>query len=132
MLTALPQTACLTAARFPVWAEKIGVGFHEVNARKSDFAFASAAAQIALDDDFRCKRVALAVGAATPFPLRLDMAALEGTRAEEVTVRDAVTSALAGIEAMDDPHASAAYRKRAAQTLAMRAVADAYQAARRA
>ena len=132
MLTALPQTACLMSVRFPVWGEKAGVGFHEVNARKSDFAFVSAAAQITLDTDFRCKRIALGIGAATPFPLRLDMTALEGTRAEEVRVRDAVASALAGIEPMDEPHVSAAYRKRAAQTLAMRAIADAYQAARRA
>ena len=52
MMTALPAAACLTAVRFPVWRDaRIGVGFHEVNARRSDFAFASAAAQIALDDD---------------------------------------------------------------------------------
>jgi len=50
MMTALPAAGCLTAVRFPVWHEaRIGVGFHEVNARRSDFAFASAAAQIALD-----------------------------------------------------------------------------------
>ena len=34
---------------------RIGVGFHEVNARQSDFAFVSAAAQVALDADGRCR-----------------------------------------------------------------------------
>ena len=73
MMTALPAAGCLTAVRFPVWREaRIGVGFHEVNARRSDFAFASAAAQIALDDAGLCRRVALGVGGITPVPLRLD------------------------------------------------------------
>ena len=49
MVTALPLTACLSEARFPVWSEtRVGVGFHEINARQSDFAFVSAAAQVAL------------------------------------------------------------------------------------
>ena len=45
MVTALPLTACLAEARFPVWPEPpVGVGFREINARQSDFAFVSAAA----------------------------------------------------------------------------------------
>src|SRR5450756_792801 len=44
MITTLPAGGCLVGVRFPVWqGEKIGVGFHEVNARRSDFAFVSAA-----------------------------------------------------------------------------------------
>src|SRR5437868_6637655 len=70
MVTALPQAACLVEARFPVWSEsRTGVGFHEVNARASDFAFVSAAAQIALDPDGRCLRAAIGVGGATAAPL---------------------------------------------------------------
>src|SRR5262249_62250320 len=47
MMTALPATACLTAVRFPRWRDaRVGVGFHEVSARRSDFAFAAAAAQV--------------------------------------------------------------------------------------
>src|SRR5882672_9959312 len=101
MTTALPAAACLTAVRFPIWQEeRIGTGFHEVNARRSDFAFASAAAQIALDDNGLCRRVALGIGAVTPSPLRLDAAAkaLLGTRAEETKVREAVRAALADLE----------------------------------
>ena len=55
-------------------AEKIGVGFHEVNARRSDFAFVSAAAQVELGADGKCKRIAIGVGAATDFPMRLESA----------------------------------------------------------
>ena len=76
MVTALPLTACLAEARFPVWPEpRVGVGFHEINARQSDFAFVSAAAQIALDADGRCTRAAIGIGAATAVPLRLDAVA---------------------------------------------------------
>ena len=78
MVTALPLTACLAEARFPVWPEpRVGVGFHEINARQSDFAFVSAAAQIALDADGRCTRAAIGIGAATAVPLRLDAVAQE-------------------------------------------------------
>ena len=45
MMTALPAAGCLIAVRFPVWREaRTGVGFHEISARKSDFAFASCSA----------------------------------------------------------------------------------------
>jgi CO/xanthine dehydrogenase FAD-binding subunit len=132
MMTALPAAGCLTAVRFPVWREaRIGVGFHEVNARRSDFAFASAAAQIALDEAGLCRRVALGIGGITPVPLRLDAVAdaLVGGRAEEAITRDAVRAALADIELLSDLHASADYRRRAAATLAVRAITDAYRAA---
>jgi len=130
MTSALPPTACLIAARFPVWSgPRIGVGFHEVNSRQSDFAFVSAAAQIALDTAGKCARIALGIGAAFAVPLRLDMVAkaLEGTRAEEAVVRQAVADAIKDLEPMSDLHASAAYRRRVAVTLATRAVTDAYR-----
>jgi CO/xanthine dehydrogenase FAD-binding subunit len=132
MMTALPAAGCLTGVRFPVWREgRLGVGFHEVNARRSDFAFASAAAQIALDDNGICQRVALGIGGITPTPLRLDAVsdAIIGTRADEEISRDAVRAALADIEMLADLHASADYRRRAATTLAVRAITDAYRAA---
>ena len=94
MVTALPLTACLAEARFPVWPEpRVGVGFHEINARQSDFAFVSAAAQIALDGDGRCTRAAVGIGAATAVPLRLDArggSACKGKRFDEAAVREAV------------------------------------------
>ena len=74
MITTLPAGAVLSGVRFPVWRGKVGIGFHEVNARRSDFAFVSAAAQVELGDDGKCKRIAIGIGAATDFPLRLDSA----------------------------------------------------------
>lgn len=127
MTTALPAGACLTDVRFPVWPGKVGVGFHEVNARRSDFAFVSAAAQIELTDDGKAKRIAIGVGAATDCPIRLESAEkqLAGTELDESKVKDAVHAALADIEPLADLHATAAYRRRVAVTLAARAIADA-------
>lgn len=127
MTTSLPHAAILTSVYFPVWSGKTGVGFHEVNARRSDFAFVAGAAQVELADDGKCKRIAIGVGAATVTPIRLDSAEqqLKGGALEPAKVKAAVTEALADIEPLDDLHASADYRRRVAVALAARAVADA-------
>ncbi|MBI2716022.1 MAG: FAD binding domain-containing protein [Rhizobiales bacterium] len=131
MITTLPAGAVLSGVRFPIWRGKVGVGFHEVNARRSDFAFVSAAAQVELGDDGKAKRIAIGVGAATDFPLRLESAEqqLKGGALDDAKVRAALREALADIEPLEDLHASADYRRRVAVDLAARAVADARQAA---
>jgi CO/xanthine dehydrogenase FAD-binding subunit len=133
MTTALPYSGCLTCVRFPVWRDaRIGVGFREISARRSDFAFASAVAQVALDERGVCRRVALGIGAVTGVPLRLDTLgrrlegrAFEGTRAEEGMIREAVAAVLADVDMLSDLHASADYRRRAAASLLARAISDA-------
>ncbi len=133
MTTAVPATGCLVAARFPVWSEaRVGVGFHEVSARKSDFAYVSAAAQVALDAGGNVVRLALGIGGATPVPTRLDAVeiALKGQMPAPDAVRAAITTALQDVEIIRDSHASDAYRLRVAIGLAHRAVTDAVAAAR--
>jgi CO/xanthine dehydrogenase FAD-binding subunit len=77
MLTTLEQGECIRAIRFPVWPHKrIGTGFFEISARRSDFAFVAAAAQVALDDEDRCIDIALGVGGVGDRPLRLDVSSL--------------------------------------------------------
>ena len=131
MTTALPATACLTAVCFPVWRGRIGTGFHEVNARRSDFAFAAAAAQLALDPDGTCRRLAIGVGAVTEIPVRLRRAeqALIGTHPSAASMRAAVHDSIGEVETASDLHASAAYRTRAAGALALRALIDAHEEA---
>jgi CO/xanthine dehydrogenase FAD-binding subunit len=67
------------------------------------------------------------VGAVADRPYRLTRAeqALTGTRLDASSVRAAVDDALAEIETWSDLHASADYRRRAAATLATRAILDA-------
>jgi CO/xanthine dehydrogenase FAD-binding subunit len=126
MLTSIGQGECVSAIRFPVWPHRrIGVGFLEISARRSDFAFVAAAAQVALDDEGRCLEVALGVGGVADRPLRLDVSSLAGTKLDAASVSDAVNAASADIEAMSDLHASAAYRRRVAVTLCLRVLEQA-------
>jgi CO/xanthine dehydrogenase FAD-binding subunit len=126
MVTAIYQGECVHAIRFPVWPHKrIGVGFFEISARKSDFAFVAAAAQVALDDDGLCLNVALGVGGVGDRPLRLDVASLAGTKLDAASVTGAVNAAAVELDATSDLHASAAYRRRVAVTLCIRALEQA-------
>jgi CO/xanthine dehydrogenase FAD-binding subunit len=128
MITAAPEAGIVTHIRFPMWgAGRIGTGFHEVSARSSDFAFVAAAAQVALDAEGRCIALSVGIGGAGDTPIRLDALGdtLMGSRLEEPRVREAVASATADLETVDDLHATAAYRKRVAATLARRAILDA-------
>lgn len=128
MITAAPEAGIVTHIRFPIWGVgEVGTGFHEVSARSSDFAFVASAAQVAIDPDGRCSALSVGIGGAGDTPVRLDALSdtLVGSRLEEAAVRDAVAAAGENLETVDDLHASAAYRRRVAATLARRAILDA-------
>jgi CO/xanthine dehydrogenase FAD-binding subunit len=126
MVTSIGQGECVSSIRFPVWPHRrIGVGFFEISARRSDFAFVAAAAQVALDEEGRCLEVALGLGGVADRPLRLDVSSLTGSRLESPAVAEAVNAATAALDAMSDLHASAAYRRRVAVTLCIRALEQA-------
>ncbi len=122
MTTAIPADGCLVEAHFPVWThQRIGACFTEISARHGDFAYVSAAAQVALDDNGSCVACALGVGGATAQPTQLAVD-LTGARINETTAREKLSVAIETLDMMTDPHASPAYRKRAALALALRAL----------
>jgi CO/xanthine dehydrogenase FAD-binding subunit len=122
MLTTIGLGECVSAIRFPVWPQpRIGVGFFEISARRSDFAFVAAAAQVALDDEGRCLDAALGVGGVGDRTLRLDVSSLVGTELDAASIAEAVNATSDNLEAMSDLHASAAYRRRVARVLCIRA-----------
>jgi len=128
MMTAMTQGSCLVEIRFPVWSDiRAGVGFHEISARRGDFALVSAAAQVALDESGRCTACALGIGGATAVPRRLDAvgSALIGSHLSDAEIRDAVQTAAVSLDIMSSPHASDGYRRRTAATLSARALAQA-------
>lgn len=128
MVTAVAPDECLVEARFPVWnAGRIGTGFREVASRQGDFAIVAAAAQVALDGDGTCTRVAAALGGVAPRPVRIAALedALTGTRLEDRAIDAALASVEAVIEPDDDLHATAAYRGRVAKVLLGRAIREA-------
>ena len=126
MVTSIGHGDCVRAVSFPVWPHRrVGVGFFEISARRSDFAFVAAAAQVALDEEGRCVEAALGVGGVADRPLRLDISSLTGTRLDTAEVTEAVQAAAGNFEAMSDLHASSAYRRRVAVTLCIRALEQA-------
>lgn len=125
MLTLAPPTGCLVKVAFPKASAKVGVGFHEVAPRRSDYALASAAAQINLGADGTVTAIHLGVGSIGDFPERLDVDSLLSTDLTDAALSAAVTDAIAMIDTVDDLHASASYRKRVGTALAIRALRDA-------
>lgn len=131
MMTAMSAGSCVTEIRFPVWSEgRIGVGFQEISARRSDFALAAAATQVALDYGGRCRACAVGVGGATAVPVSLDTEALIGSALSDAEIDEAVRGATDTLEIMSGPHASDGYRRRAARVLAVRALREARDQAR--
>jgi CO/xanthine dehydrogenase FAD-binding subunit len=128
MATALAPNECLTEIRFPIWQESTtGYGFHEVSIRDSDFALAAAAAQLTLDAGGACTRLHIAIGGASPAPMRLGEieAALTGTTLEDSTVH-AETARIADlVDPQGDIHADATYRRRVARIMTERALISA-------
>ena len=133
MVTAIAPDECLVEARFPVWnGGRIGAGFQEVASRQGDFAIVAAAAQVALDGDGTCTRIAAALGGVAPGPVRIAALedALAGTRLDDGAIDTALAAVEAAIEPDDDLHATAAYRGRVAEVLLGRAIREARDEAR--
>lgn len=126
MLTAAPMGGLLTRLVFPCRsAAPTGSGFREVASRRSDYAFASAGAQVVLGADGTCAEARLGVGSVGDTPVALDVSGLTGTRLTDADIRAAVAEALEDLETVDDLHATASYRRRAAGRLAEQVLADA-------
>ena len=125
MLTLAPSTGCLTNVKFPKAAAICGTGFHEVAPRRSDYALASAAAQIDADCEGRIETIYLGVGSIGDFPASLDVDELLNVGLDDEAIRSVVHNAIDELETVGDLHASAAYRRRVGTELAIRALRDA-------
>ena len=125
MLTLAPSSGCLTNVRFPKAAPVCGTGFHEVAPRRSDYALASAAAQINADCEGKIETIHLGVGSVSDFPFSLDVDELLNVGLDDEDIRSVVHIAIDELEIFGDLHASAAYRRRVGTELAIRALRDA-------
>jgi len=126
MSTALAPDELLVAARFPLWREGHGAAFVEFSRRHGDFALVCAAALVETDPAGRIERAALAIGGATAVPVRMPEveAALAGDAPTEARLR-AQCERCRDIDALEDVHAGADYRRHLAAVLARRALAAA-------
>jgi carbon-monoxide dehydrogenase medium subunit len=127
MTPAIGPDELLVAARFPIWPPGHGYAFVEFVRRHGDFAIVSAAALIHCNAAGRIARAALAIGGVGAAPVRL--AALEAelvgaTGSPQLFAQAA--EACRAVEAMDDIHASAGYRRHLAAVLGRRALVEAH------
>jgi len=132
MFTDIQDTECLISVEWPVWGTRgVGSAFDEVAIRHGDFAMASAAAQIQLDEAGVCRRAAFGLGGVDGTPRSFPELAqrLEGERLDDALLTEISREAAMSCEPGNDLHASADYRRHLATILAGRVLRQAKQLA---
>jgi carbon-monoxide dehydrogenase medium subunit len=125
--TVLEPNELLIEVGIPVQRPDSGSAFLELARRHGDFAVVGVAAALALDGQGRLEDVRLVVFATGPMPRRLRGVEqlLEGQAPSDGLYAEAANATREQIDAMDDIHASAKYRRRVAGVLMERALAEA-------
>jgi carbon-monoxide dehydrogenase medium subunit/2-furoyl-CoA dehydrogenase FAD binding subunit len=129
MFTATAETECLTEIEWPVWQGDVTTAFEETAMRHGDFAMASAACQLELDEDGICRRAAFGVGGVDGTPRAFPELArqLVGQRIDEEVAREMAQVALQQTEPGSDLHADADYRRHLGAVMLTRALLKAAQ-----
>jgi carbon-monoxide dehydrogenase medium subunit len=122
LTTSLGADEVATAVRFTLPAAGAGWGFAEVSRRHGDFALVGAVAVVARAAGGPVTRARLAFFGAGGTPMRGVAAEriLEGHAPTPARLGEAARAAAAALSPDDDIHATAAYRRRVAATLAER------------
>lgn len=125
-VTMAPMGGVLSRVVFPKRPDgAVGAGFREIASRRSDYAFASAGAQVRLKEDGSCAEALLGIGSVGDVPVAVDVSGLSGTKLTTEDICGAIAEALRDLEVVDDLHATASYRRRAAARLAEFALTEA-------
>ena len=133
MFTATAEDECLVAIEWPQWTGgRMGSAFEEVAIRHGDFAMASAAAQVQLDDAGVCRNAALGIGGVDGIPLALPRLAerLLGKLPTDDIVRAIAADAARACEPGSDIFATAEYRRHLVTVLVERVLRQALATAR--
>jgi carbon-monoxide dehydrogenase medium subunit len=126
MTPAIEQNELVTAARFALWPPGHGHGFVEFVRRHGDFAIVSAAALVLENAAGEITRASVTIGGVGVAPIRASEVerALVGSVPDDKRLREACESCRK-LEAIDDVHASSAYRQHLATVMARRALEQA-------
>ncbi len=130
MFTATGDAECLVGIDWPVWPEPgVVTAFEEIAMRHGDFAMASAACQLAIDDNGICRRAAFGMGGVDGVPRAFPALAanLVGERIDARVAREIAYAATREIEPGSDLHADADYRRHLASVMLARALEGAVQ-----
>jgi carbon-monoxide dehydrogenase medium subunit len=127
MTTALEFDEILCAVMIDVWPRGHGYAFQEYARRHGDFAVAGVAALLDADPDGTVRRASIALCGVADRPVRRDEAetALVGKRLDDGLVARAAALA-ADIDAVEDIHGTATYRRHLARVLTGRALREAW------
>ena len=123
MFTSVSDTECLVAIEWPRWrGAGVCTAFEETAMRQGDFAMASAACQLQLDEAGLCRRAAIGLGGMDGTPRAFpDLAAqLVGHRIDATLAQDVAQAAVAQTHPGSDVHADADYRRELGATLLAR------------
>lgn len=124
MTTAIQPGEIITEIRIPALAPLTGWAYTKVRQKASGFAVAGVAALLSVDPSGHCAAASVGITgvAATPYRATQVAAALEGKKLNSEVVAAAAAEAAAGIEPLEDLHASADYRAHLARVHTRRAL----------
>ncbi len=127
LTTALKPDEILTEVRLPAWPASRRFGFQEFARRRGDFAMSGVAVFYDPDASGNSSNARVGVIGVGDRPRRLGKAeaAINGRAVDDATIAKAAEAASAEVEAQDDIHASAAYRRALTGTLLERALKSA-------
>jgi carbon-monoxide dehydrogenase medium subunit len=131
LTTALEPNEVLTEVRFPVPAPQHGWSYQKLTNQASGYAIVGVGAIVILDDSGACAelRVGVTGTAAVAWRAEATEAALRGQKLEAGAVAAAADQVDGGIDALDDLHGSAEYRRRVTRGLTRRAILEAAERA---
>jgi carbon-monoxide dehydrogenase medium subunit len=123
MTPAIEPDEIVTAVRFALWPAGHGASFVEFSRRHGDFAIASSAALLDIGHDGTITRASITLGGVAAGPLRMREieTMLVGQSVSKTLFREA-SERCAAIDALEDVHVSAQYRRRLAVVLTRRAL----------
>ena len=132
LTTALQPDEILTEVRIAVPAEGHGWSYQKLANQASGYAIVGVGVIAVLDGEGVCAnaRVGVTGTAAVPWRAEATETALRGQRLENGTVATAAELVDGGIDALDDLHGSAEYRRRVTLGLTRRAILEAVGRAR--
>lgn len=118
LMTARASDELIVAVRYPMRDAGVGYAFEEFSLRHGDFAIASCAVAVS------AKHIRLGVGGVADRPT-----VVQWPRASNADLQTAINDFAWTLEAQDDAHASAAYRRQLVRRMATRCIATATQRA---
>jgi carbon-monoxide dehydrogenase medium subunit len=132
LTTTMERREILTEIQLPANSPRTGSAYLKVPQPASGFALTGVAAQVSLEGDHTIQSVAVGITgvASAPFRASATERALQGQVATPEVVAQAAAQAVDGVEALEDIHASSAYRLHLARVYTKRALQQAIERAR--